>query len=244
VRRVFSRWQFSKELAASAIHHHDPISKLRRLPSDERPQAAITAMANELAHALALCDGANTMIGRLDPWVEYLGVPASLIEEISSRVPDEVETLKLALLSHTSDKVWSTASTDLRRQLALPLRPVTIALSPATCSFRLFANRLADHSSNDTEAGPNLAIVYIRGKSEEEKLFADLATLERRAGDGPLPTVIIHTTAPPNTEQAMLKQRPLRMLPAPTSQQRFLEAMGDLLRGREAQPAGALEAQV
>ncbi len=224
--RVLRAWKFPPDLFVPIALHHLSVANIRAHAPSRVEDAATIALANRLAHAMAVGTSGNDAIYDLDEFIAALDLDAYAVLEVAQRLPDQAADLRLAMLTHTNEQPSESVIDGLRHRLG-EVRPLFVQTSPqGVDALRLFCERVWP---GDQTQAPNVAMVTVHSDAECAAALARIAQDESAAGCERLPVLVISPNGKLGfDENALAGRRAVRMA-SPLEVHRFIDALATLL---------------
>ncbi len=235
LEQMLGAWGCPREILDPARFHHAPESDLQSLAPGLAASTLRLKLADRLAHALLIGNSGNETISPTHILCRTLRITGPTLRAIQESVQQRTDEVQLSLLMTSNGTVWQRRSSQLRRGLPTPLRPLFLGAWDDTDAYRMFCDTLAEP---DRETPPNVAIMHIVSPKERPELVGRLLAAEQTARGIRLPLVMLSSTGHLLLNHSDLDGRPWRTLPTPTRIASLLAAVSELL-GAGAQPLAA-----
>ncbi len=224
---AMERWSFPCDFVSPVISHHASCRGITKLAPKYTKASAIIALSDRLAHAMLLGTSGNNTIYPFDDIVEFLKLPAELIEQICTTVPGETSALKVMMLSNDPLDNWSDFAKEVKSKLKSGVVPICVSSEPKIDAYRIFFERISDETE---EASPNIGVIYLRDTNELFRLVNRLGEIEQKIGLGKLPVIIIYSSGSfDEGKHSLLKGRRYVVFEAPVCIHSLVEGVNTLL---------------
>lgn len=237
--RLFRQWNFPRHLIDPIVfHHHAPADARRAAPKHAR-QCAVLALADRLAHALALGHSGNPTLYPLDEPLAALGLGDGFVGEAVRTVPDRMREMRKVWLSRVNGG-WVSHLEQLRQQLDDPPRPLFVGRETVAHPVALCLGRLLGPEPEPATGPPDLAVLPINGKHEADAAAQRLREAESAAGVADLPVLVVassSSSSSPRPGPGVLGGRPRRDFALPGSRFALIDHLNQLTAPRPAAAA-------
>ncbi len=223
--KILHAWRFPRDLIDPIVFHHLSLGNIRKMAARRMKEVSILALANRLAHALLLGSSGNETLYTTEEFCSALKLKSGVIDEIMDVIPDQVDDVKLSLLSTVSSGAWPSRLQRWREQLGAPVRPIYVSTTPDVDGWRLFWTRLFEPS----EDPPNLAVVQMKTARDRVPMTTSLRTQEQEAGVQGVPTIILSPNGNIRLEESAMNERPTRLLPSVCTVARAIDSARALI---------------
>lgn len=203
--------QMANVIVAAASAHERPISEIKHM-GRASSNAAIVALANRLAHALALGDSGSAMLLSTDGYAEILGLKPQRIGAIAREVAAKTRDVEIFYASQSDEPFREALAAELGKKVERPIKLTVIAPHAPHDSLSLLCEQLG---WLDTEK-PQLAILWATSATALTARFDELEKQEHTVGEK-LPVLIASPpenslSCPPQVSQ----ERPCEAVHLPT----------------------------
>jgi len=226
LKYALQHWRFPSEFTIPVVNHHRSVREIEHLGRDHMTRAACVALADRIAHGLLLGSSGNDTIYPLDDLADLLQVNDRVLEEITAGIPDEVDALKIALLSRTGTEPWPEFASHVGKGLSAEVRPLCADAHPGQNAYRMFCRRISNQSG---PGPPNLGVIYLDDVSRQKTLFAQYEKQEDELSADRLPVLVICNKGRIGPDDPWLRSRRNVVLNAPVSITKLVNAINQLL---------------
>lgn len=230
--RVLRAWQFPVDLIDPIALHQLSAGTIRSSAPKRFTEVATLSLANRLAHAMMLGGSGNRAIAPTEELCEALKVDAAAIAKIEESAPAEADDIKYAMLASADASAWKPAREEARAMLSRPVRIAFLGSDAPIDAYRMVCDRLGD--AEQERAG--VAVVHMRSARDRSAMTRALLAADQQAGTV-LPAVIVSANGAVRLEEPVMASRPVAMVAEPTTIDRLVDALNEVLA-----PAGAASA--
>jgi len=183
-REVLVQWRIPESVAEAAALHDRGIEHIRR--SAREPQRALAvALADRLAHALALGDSGDSMLLPFREHAAALALDAGKIRAIAQEAAARTADMTLFFGSQSEVRFREPLRSELARMAGLQVRLAVLAEDAPADPLSLFFGHLGWVDSER----PRLAVLYACSEGELAAGFEQVRRLEAAVG-GPLAVLL------------------------------------------------------
>jgi len=226
LQQALEHWKFPRDFTLPVIHHHKPVTRIKKLAANDLEHAAVLRLADKMANALMLGNSGNEIIYPLDDLVDLMGIGEATFTQIAENTPDETQSLKLSLIARSNADIGDNLGTQKAKRLKTGVQAVVAAARLWSNPLRMFFRRLAAYAGNDE---PNLGIIYLRNATEQDAVLKDYELQERKANVGVLPVLILLETGNLPVNREWVERRRHAVITMPVRIDHLIDKINHLL---------------
>ncbi|MCC5828022.1 MAG: HDOD domain-containing protein [Phycisphaeraceae bacterium] len=224
--RILHTWKFPASLVNPIVFHHLSAGSIRGQAPRELAQVALLGLANRLAHALLLGDSGNLVIYPINDLLQLLNLDDGIIADIEKQIHEQTTDMKLVLVQAASGQSWPVVSHTLIEGCPVPLKPAYVGTQPATDTFRIFCDQIADLADLDQ---PNLIVSYIHDSRDRSRISELLLKAESENQWPKLPLLMLSSKAHLKLDDRILADRKWATATTPALAGRLVRCMSELV---------------
>jgi HD-like signal output (HDOD) protein len=226
-RAVMHLWKVPAALIDAGSLHELPVERIQRAVRDPHP-ALIVALANRLAHALALGDSGNPVLLDTGEHARALGLPREVIRSVATQTVERTETTTLFYASRSQEEFREPLAGELRRSAEREFKLAVLADDPGTpgCdASQTFFERLGWLDA----ARPQLAVLSLRAAGELPARTRELQALDAAVGRR-LPIVVVSGERGLELPAPLTEGRLSAVVPMPVRYVALIESLARVAR--------------
>ncbi|HEY3243174.1 MAG TPA: response regulator [Phycisphaerae bacterium] len=209
-RELMQIWNLPVALIEAGSLHELPVERIQRSVRDPKP-ALIVALANRLAHALALGDSGNPVLLEVQEHARAVGVPRNALRSVAQQTVERTEITTLFYASRSREEFREPLAAELRRAAGCEVRLALLGDRDPCPAIEWLCERLGWIDATH----PQLAVMALRTPADLPALARELEALDSAVGRR-LPVVLVAPHQPPQlpTDVSEARQTASLALPA------------------------------
>lgn len=182
--------------------HHLGVEGIRRSAGNAACALAV-ALADRIAHALAMGDSGSSMLSPVRDYVQALRLTPARVRSVVEEAMRRTQQTKMFYASQGQDTLCDSLPDQIRRSVSRAMRLVFIGSEDDIHPLELFFERLGWLEARS----PKLAVMHVTSEKERDARLEALAALEREVGHE-LPVLIASPGASVTMARSPAQNRP------------------------------------